>query len=480
MSVKAADPGHHLTKIVATLGPASDNREMIRELADAGADLFRLNFSHGSHEQHERTMGFIREVEREIDRPIGVIADLQGPKLRVGCVPKDGIELSEGDQLALHLEECEGGPGSCQLPHPEIFAAAEPDTDLLLDDGNLRLRITAVDGKVITTEVLVGGLLKPRKGVNYPGRELPIAALTDKDREDLSFALGIGADWVALSFVQREQDLIEARSLIDGKARLIAKIEKPLAVKNLDSLIVHCDAIMIARGDLGVETPLEEVPALQKRMILKCRRASKPVIVATQMLESMTSNPTPTRAEASDVATALYDGADAVMLSAESASGAHPQRAVEYMRRIIRSTESDPEHQISMHRDSIKTATDSPSAIVAAACTVANAVDAVAIVSFSKTGNTTLRASRLRPNCALLGLTPLVETARASTLYWGVRASVGEDLNTTAEMVQKATEVVTKYGFASQGDSIVVTAGLPLGVPGRTNVLRLAVVGEDQ
>lgn len=453
---------------------------MIKTLASAGADLFRLNFSHGTHDQHKQSLEYIRKVEEELDRPIGIIADLQGPKLRVACVPDAGIELVEGKAFELRLDECKGDTTGCTLPHPEIFDAAAPDTQLLLDDGNLQLQITAVSDRVLTTKIMVNGLLKPRKGVNYPGRELPIAALTEKDKTDLAFALEIEVDWIALSFVQREADLIEARELIGDKARLIAKIEKPLAVDNFTNLIEHCDAIMIARGDLGVEMPLEKVPALQKRMILECRRASRPVIVATQMLESMTHSSRPTRAEASDVATALYDGADAVMLSAESASGDHPERAVEYMRRIITSTEQDPEHQVAMHRSSLQLETDSPSAIVAAACTVAEVTQATAIVSFSKTGNTTLRASRLRPNCALIGLTPLLKTARAATLFWGVRSITTADLANTAEMVNKASALALKYGFAAEGDSIIVTAGVPLGVPGRTNVLRLAVVGEEQ
>lgn len=453
---------------------------MITTLAKAGADLFRLNFSHGTHDNHGQTYNYIRSTEQELDRPIGIIADLQGPKLRVSCVPDGGIELEEGKEFELRLDDCDGDTTGCSLKHPEIFAAAAADTHLLLDDGNLRLKITKVTEQIITTEVEVGGLLKPRKGVNYPGRELPIAALTDKDKEDLKFALSIGVDYVALSFVQRVEDLQEAKELIQGKARLIAKIEKPLALDNFSELIKHCDAVMIARGDLGVETPLEKVPAIQKRMIKECRTNGKPVIVATQMLESMTTNSTPTRAEASDVATALYDGTDAVMLSAESASGVNPERAVEYMRRIISSTEADPEHQQSMHRIKLDLATEAPAAIVAAAEKVAEVVKAAAIVSFSKTGNTTLRASRLRPTCPLLGLTPDEKTARATTLFWGVRSIIAEDLSTTAEMVEKASHFTTKYGFATDGDSIVVTAGLPLGVPGRTNVLRLAVIGEKQ
>ena len=480
MSEKNTSP-HHLTKIIATLGPASDSYEVIKQLVLAGVNLFRLNFSHGTHENHNQSVEHIRKVEQELDQPIGIIADLQGPKLRVSSVPDKGIELKKGNKFYLHLNPINADEikDACSLEHPEIFAAAKAKASLLLDDGNLRLHIDKVEKEVLHTTVEVGGLLKPRKGVNYPGHELPIAALTDKDKEDLAFALEVDVDWVALSFVQREADLIEAKELIGKKARLIAKIEKPLAVNNFSKLVPHCDAVMIARGDLGVETPFEEVPALQKKLIMECRQAGCPVIVATQMLESMTHSPTPTRAEASDVATALYDGADCVMLSAESASGDYPVRAVQYMVKIILSTESNPLHQELMHKDSLKLTTDSPGAIVSAAHTVADVVKAKAIVTFSKTGNTTLRASRLRPNCFLLGLTPLIKTARATTLFWGVRPVVTEELSRTQEMVVKASNLAQKYKYVDDGDYIVVTAGLPLGVPGRTNVLRLGVVGEE-
>lgn len=477
MSIQSTDK-HHLTKIVATLGPASDSLQVITKLAEAGSDLFRLNFSHGTHEQHEQTLKNIRVVEKVVDRPIGIIADLQGPKLRVKDLPYEGVRLVEGETFELRLEGGDGDSSGGVLPHPEIFAVAKPDTELLLDDGNLRLKITEVSDGLIKSEVVVGGILKPNKGVNYPGVSLPIAALTAKDKIDLQFALDLEVDWVALSFVQYKEDLIEAQELIAKRARLIAKIEKPLAVENFSTLLDHCEGIMVARGDLGVETSLENVPALQKRMIRQSRARGRPVIVATQMLESMTHNATPTRAEASDVATALYDGTDAVMLSAESASGSHPVKAVEYMRRIICSTEKDPEYQVALHRETMGLEKIAPAAIVAAACTVADVVKAVAIVSFSKTGNTTLRASRQRPNCHLLGLTPLISTARAATLFWGVHSILTPDLTSDDDMVVKASKLATQYGFALDGDSIIVTAGIPLGIPGGTNVLHLAVIGE--
>ena len=470
---------HHLTKIIATIGPASDNKEMIAQLVDAGADLFRLNFSHGTHERHEMVIRLIRKVEEEKDKPIGIIADLQGPKLRVGELPESGVPLVVGEEFILKLNSDVEDNTCCTLPHPEIYEVAEVGTDLLLDDGRIRLAITKTSKDTITTKVVVGGLLKPRKGVNYPAKYVPVSSLTDKDKKDLEFALSKEVDYIALSFVQQVSDINDAKELIKDRAKLIAKIEKPEAVKNFSELLTVVDAVMIARGDLGVELSQEKIPALQKKMIKECRAAYRPVIVATQMLESMTHSATPTRAEASDVATALYDGADAVMLSAESASGKYPTQAVEFMRKIIISTEGDPEYRISIERANLKLELASHVAIVAAACRVAELVNASAIVSFSKTGTTTLRASQQRPVCPLLGISPLVKTARMATLYWGVRSIQAADLTTDDDMVKHATNVAMKYGFVTKGDMLIVTAGIPLGVPGRTNLLRLAVVGED-
>lgn len=452
---------------------------MISALAANGADLFRINFSHGTHERQELVVRLIRKVEEELDRPIGIIGDLQGPKLRVGELPEAGVPLVEGKPFALTLGGGTNDETECELPHPEMFEVAEPGTDLLLDDGNIRLTITKVSGDRIETEVRQGGLLKPRKGLNYPDRVIPISALSEKDVGDIEFALEAGIDWIAMSFVQRAEDLRRGKEIIGDRARLIAKIEKPEAVRNFDGILEECDAVMVARGDLGVEISQEKVPALQKRMIKKCRAASRPVIVATQMLESMTHSPTPTRAEASDIATALYDGTDAVMLSAESASGRYPAEAVEFMRRIITSTEEDPEYRAAIERESLELEMASSAALVAAACKVAEVVQASAIVSFSKTGNTTMRASRQRPVCPLLGLTPLESTARMATLFWGVRSIKTPDLTSNDDMVNKASNLASKYGFVKDGDRMIVTAGLPLGKPGRTNVLRLAVVGED-
>ena len=474
---------YHLTKIVATLGPASDSKDMIAQLVDAGADVFRLNFSHGTHERHELVLRLIRKVEEEKDRPIGVIADLQGPKLRVGSLPAGGVPLVSGEEFILRLGEDDGTEGDergCCLPHPEIHAVAEEGTELLLDDGRLSLLIKRKDKDALITEVKTGGLLKPRKGVNYPARRIPLSALTAKDREDLAFALEREVDWVALSFVQEVKDIEEAKQLIDGRAKVIAKIEKPQAVENFDAIAAAADGIMIARGDLGVELEPERVPALQKQMVAKCRVAGRPVIVATQMLESMTSAARPTRAETSDVATALYDGTDAVMLSAESASGEYPREAVEFMRRILISTEADPEYRRALERATLALDTTAPVAIVAAACRVAEVVQASAIISFSKTGSTTLRASQQRPVCPLLGLSPLQRTARMATLCWGVRSIRAPDLDTDDDMVAKATAIALKYGFAAPGDMLAITAGVPFGTPGKTNLLRLAEAKKDE
>ncbi len=467
-----------MTKIVATLGPASDSLEMISKLATAGVDVFRLNFSHGSHEQQAEKIGFIRCIEETMSKPFGIIADLQGPKLRVGDILDEGIELIEGESYTLCLDEKIGDKNGCTLPHPEIFAVAKPDIELLLDDGKLRLRIKSIDSSVMKTEVICGGILKSHKGVNFPDCQLPIPALTDKDRQDLDFALQHNVDWIALSFVQHAQDLIEARGLIKGGARLIAKIEKPQAIVNFQEILENCDGIMIARGDLGVETPPELVPQTQKRLIKQCRKFGHPVIVATQMLESMTNSPTPTRAEASDVATALYDGADAVMLSAESASGKYPAEAVSMMRRIIISTEQDMQYRIDLQRDNFELTNQSNEAIVAAACKVAEVVQASAIIAYSQTGNTTRCAARHRPICPLLGLTPIIESARATTLLWGVHSIKTPDLVSLDEMVDKTVNLARQYGFAQDNDSLIITAGVPFGVPGHTNLLRLVKVGE--
>ena len=465
-----------LTKIVATLGPASSSPEMIRALFDAGVDVFRLNFSHGTHEHHAERLAAIRALEAELDHPIAVMADLQGPKLRVGAFADGPIALQAGQRFRLDLSAEPGDSSRVGMPHPEIFAALKAETDLLLDDGKVRLRVVDCSPDHADTVVLSGTRLSDRKGVNVPGVVLPLSPLTRKDRADLAFALDQGVDWVALSFVQRPEDVAEARQLIAGRAALLSKLEKPQAVSHLDEIIELSDGVMVARGDLGVELPAEDVPTIQKRIVRESRRAGKPVIVATQMLESMVSAPTPTRAEASDVATAVYDGADAVMLSAETAAGSYPVEAVSIMDRIARRVEHDPLYRTIMdaqHPDPQQTAAD---AITAAARQVAHTIQAAAIVTYTTSGSTTLRAARERPEVPILCLTSNIETARRLQLAYGVHSVHSADVTDFNEMVQKAARAAHEDGIAVEGQRLVITAGVPFGTPGNTNILRIAWV----
>ena len=465
-------------KIVATLGPASSERAAIENLFAAGADVFRLNFSHGSHDEYRARMDAIRSIEAEHNRPIAVLADLQGPKLRVGRIAADGAELAEGSSLRLDLDDAAGDESRAPLPHPEIFSALREGTQILLDDGKIRLKVMEVGDGFAQTTITAGGLLTDRKGVNIPDAVLPLAAMTDKDRDDLDFALSIGIDWVALSFVQRPEDVAEARKIVQGRAAVLSKLEKPAAIDRLDEIIILSDAIMVARGDLGVEMPPEDVPGIQKQIIRKCREAGKPVVVATQMLESMISDPAPTRAEASDVATAVYDGADAVMLSAETAAGNYPVEAVAIMDRIIARTERDEAYSAIMntaHPDPENTA---PDAITAAARQVADTIGAAAIVTYTTSGSTTLRAARERPVVPILCLTEKEETARRLVLAWGVHGVVTQDVRNFSDMVEKACRIAKDESLASQGERLVITAGVPFGTPGATNILRIAWVGD--
>jgi len=465
-----------LTKIVATLGPASSTPEMIRTLFEAGVDVFRLNFSHGSHEDHGERLRAIRALEQETGRPIGIMADLQGPKLRIGKFADGPIDLTPGQSFRLDLSKEPGDTQRIGMPHPEIFAALEPETELLLDDGRVRLRVVGCSPDHADTVVVSGTKLSDRKGVNVPGVVLPLSPLTEKDRVDLAFALDQGVDWVALSFVQRAEDVAEARRLIAGRAALLSKMEKPQAIQHLDQIIELSDGLMVARGDLGVEMPPEDVPSIQKRIVREARLAGKPVIVATQMLESMVTAPAPTRAEASDVATAVFDGADAVMLSAETASGSYPVEAVAMMDRIARRVEHDPLYRTIMdaqHPDPQHTAAD---AITAAARQVAHTVEAAAIATYTTSGSTTLRAARERPEVPILCLTSSIETARRLALAYGVHSVQTEDVANFSEMVQKATRIAHQDGLALEGQRLVITAGVPFGTPGNTNILRIAWV----
>ncbi len=465
-------------KIIATLGPASSSREEIEALFRAGADVFRLNFSHGSQEDHRRRFEIIRDLERRVGRPIAVMADLQGPKLRIGRIADGGVELAEGQAFRLDMDKTPGDIRRAPLHHREIFAVIKPGTELLLDDGKLKLRVDESGADYANTVVVTGGHLAERKGVNVPNAVLALSPLTDKDRADLAFALDLGVDWVALSFVQRPEDVSEARRLIAGRAAVMIKLEKPAAIDCLDQLINLSDAIMVARGDLGVELPPEDVPGLQKRIITVCRLEGKPVVVATQMLESMIHAPAPTRAEASDVATAVYDGADAVMLSAESASGDYPLESVEMMNRIIARTERDPLYRKlieALHPELEATAAD---AISAAAAQVAHTVSAAAIITYTTSGSTALRVARQRPEVPILCLTSQISTARRLALAWGAHCVETEDISSFGEMVGKACGIAHRDEFARPGQRVVVTAGVPFGTPGATNVLRIAWVEE--
>lgn len=465
-------------KIVATLGPSSTDKAVIAGLFAAGADVFRMNFSHGTRADHAARFAAVREIERESGRPIGILADLQGPKLRVGQFANGPIELAVGQKFRFDLDPAPGNAERVGLPHPEIFAALVPGAELLLDDGKLRVRVDRCDAASADATVLVGGRLSERKGVNVPGVVLPISALTEKDRADLETALDLGCDWVALSFVQRPEDLAEARELIKGRASLLAKLEKPSAIERLEEVVSACDAIMVARGDLGVEMPAEQVPAIQKRIVKLCRRLGKPVIVATQMLESMIDSPVPTRAEASDVATAIYDGADAVMLSAESAAGKFPLEAVTMMNRIIEGTEADAQYRQlieASHAAADASAQDVTQAVCCAMRRATALIKARAIVSFTSSGHTALRAARERPNAPILGVSPHLRVARMLALAWGVHSvHLTETLN--LEQIGPVGALVARgQGFAQRGDPVVILAGMPFGESGTTNLMHVAI-----
>ena len=464
------------TKIIATLGPASSTPEVLARLFHAGADVFRLNFSHGTHEDHAARIAMIRALEEKVGRPIGILADVQGPKLRVGTFGGGRVHLQTGQGFRLDLNATPGDARGVTLPHPEIIAAASINSTLLLDDGKLRLRVTRKLPDALETEVVVGGQLSDRKGVNVPDVVLPIPALTAKDRADLDFALDHGVNYIGLSFVQRPEDVAEARALIDGRAWIMVKLEKPQALENLDAILALTDAVMVARGDLGVELPPEEVPLAQKRIVRAARQLGKPVVVATQMLESMITAPTPTRAEASDVATAVFDGADAVMLSGETAAGQFPFEAVNIMDRIVARVEQDQDWRAGMDAKRPEPEHAIADAIATATRQVAHTIGAQAIVGFTFTGSTVLRMARERPPSPVLGLTPLIDTARRLAVVWGVHAVVSPDVHSMTEAITRASRIALTEGFAQRGEEIVVAAGVPFGQSGTTNVLRVASV----
>ena len=460
-------------KIVATLGPASSSREMIRRLAMAGADVFRLNFSHGSHADHKERFDIIRSLEAEVGRPIGILQDLQGPKIRVGTMKNGPVQLVNGTIVRFQLGAEPGDVARVPMPHPEVVKNILPGHAVMIDDGKLRLVCTSCGDDYFDARVEAGGMLSDRKGVNLPDTDLPISPLTEKDRRDLEFGLSLGVDWVALSFVQRASDVIEAQGIIKGRAAIMAKIEKPQALDRIDEIVPLVDGVMVARGDLGVEIPPEDVPGRQKELIRICRQAAKPVIVATQMLESMIKSPSPTRAEASDVATAIYDSADAVMLSAESASGDFPEEAVAMMHRIISHTE---EHKL--YHSLIEAIQPTPEhstahAIAAAAADVADAIGAAGIVAFTGSGTTSMRAARKRPRVPILSLSPSEAVARRLALLWGTHSIPTAEIHTYDEMVEMAKQQAVAEGLAKAGERIVIIAGIPFATIGTTNNIRV-------
>jgi len=477
---KTIHPRSRKVRILATLGPASSTPEQIAALYEAGADAFRINMSHGDQQSKVAVIAAIRELETIYRRPTTILADLQGPKLRVGKFADGKVELVKGATFILDRSSEPGDAGRAELPHREIFAAIEPGARLLLDDGKLVLRVTEHDADRIVTEVIVGGWLSNNKGLNVPDVVVPMAALTEKDRSDLAFACDQGVDWIALSFVQRPEDLAEARKLIQGRAALLAKIEKPSAIERLEEIVEMCDGVMVARGDLGVELPPETVPPLQKRIIEVSRRLGRPVVVATQMLESMISSPSPTRAEVSDVATAIYDGADAIMLSAESASGSWPVESVAMMDAIGASVESDPTHGDRIHFTVTRPDPTTADALAEAAKNIAETVSAVAIICFTASGSTARRVARERPGVPLMVLTPKPETARRSGLLWGAYPILTKDVTSFEEMVSKSKRMALRHNIAKAGDRVIIMAGVPFGTPGSTNVLHVVrIVGDE-
>jgi pyruvate kinase len=466
------------TKIIATLGPASTAPQVIESLFRAGVDVFRLNFSHGDHADHAARLAIIRELEELYQRPIGVLADIQGPKLRIGTFAEGFVQLAPGQSLRLDLDPAPGDASRVRLPHPEIIAAARVGARLLVDDGKICLLVEAVGADHLVTKVLVGGRLSDRKGVNVPDMVLPIPALTEKDRRDLDFALGLGVDFVGLSFVQSARDVHEARELIGERAWIISKIEKPQAVADLAAIVEASDGVMIARGDLGVELPPEDVPLVQKDILALCHELGRPVIVATQMLESMIAAPTPTRAEASDVATAVFDGADAVMLSAETAAGHYPQEAVTIMDRILARVEGSADWSKRHTAQSVPPLKSASDAIALSARQIAETIGAKAIVAYTHGGATALRIARQRSTARLLALTPFTPVARRLALAWGAEARVTQAVGRMSDAVARAAEACREARIADAHDSFVVVAGVPFGRHGTTNALRVSFVGD--
>lgn len=469
-------------KIVATLGPSSNTQEKIEDLFLVGVDIFRINMSHASHDIAQNLHCLIRQTEEKFDRPIAILADLQGPKLRIGSFKDQSVPLSLGQTFSFDLDKTEGDSERVYLPHQDIFRSAKPGHMLILDDGKQQMRITDVLPERLVCEVLVDGHLSSRKGISLPDTLLPLSAMSEKDRKDLDYMLGLGVDWVALSFVQRPEDVAEAKKIASGRAAIMSKIEKPSAIEHLEHVIELSDGLMVARGDLGVEMPLEQVPGLQKRILRLCRQEGKPVVVATQMLESMISAPVPTRAEVSDVATAVFEGADAVMLSAESAAGTYPIEAVRMMDKIAQEVEKDNNYQQIIYAQYEQCVIPEPTGadtISAAARNISDTLNLAAFVCYTSSGSTGLRAARERPQKPVLAFTPKRDTARRLALVWGLHCVITQDAIDLDDMVTKACRIAYQEGFAKTGERIVISAGVPLGTPGATNMLRIAYVGDN-
>jgi len=466
-------------KIVATLGPASSDTAMIGKLFAAGVDVFRINMSHTSQNRLRELVAMIRSVEGETGRPIGILVDLQGPKLRLGTFTGGSAMVSNGENFVLDSDPAPGDSTRAYLPHPEIFTAVAPGRTLLIDDGKVRLTVTQAEPQRISTCVEVGGKVSDRKGISLPDSTMPFSALAEKDRSDLEAALNAGIDWVALSFIQRPEDIAEAKKITRGRAAVMAKIEKPQAVHRLAEIMELADALMVARGDLGVEMPLEKVPGVQKQMTRLGRTTGKPVVVATQMLESMINSPVPTRAEVSDVATAIYEGADAVMLSAESAAGKYPVDAVATMNRIAEEVEADELYRGMIDAQRAVPEATGADAIADAARQIADTLDLAAVVCWTSSGSTGLRMARERPRPPIVALSPNIATGRRLSVVWGVHCVITEDAHDQDDMVDRASRIAFTEGFAKAGQRVIIVAGLPLGTPGATNMLRIAYVAAD-
>ncbi len=466
-------------KILATLGPASSDPEVISRLFVAGADVFRINMSHSPHAEATALRDALRATEAKFSRPIGVLADLQGPKFRVGELQGGRVLLKEGSVFRFDDSETTGSAERVFLPHPSILQGVEPGHKLLLDDGKIRMQVIERRKGAVFATVQVGGALASRKGISLPDTVLAISPLTEKDHADLKHALSLNVDWIALSFVQRGEDVAAVRKMVDGRAAIMSKIEKPSAIADLDSIIQYSDGIMVARGDLGVEMPVEKVPGLQKQITRKARGAGKPVVIATQMLESMITSPVPTRAEVSDVATAVFDGADAIMLSAESAVGQFPTEAIGMMDRIAIEVENDPMYHTIMHATHTSPEPTTHDAIAQAAHAVGDTLKVAAIVCYTATGSTALRVARERPSQTVLALSPVQATVRRLAVAWGLHCVLTGDPENMADVVDKACRTVREEGYAQVGDRIIITAGVPLGTPGTTNTMRIARVGEQ-